>query len=1246
MSTRLGQYADKAIEIGWLAAAIFAPLYFNVYSSRVFEPDKISTVRTFVLLMVVAWIIKLGEAGWRGWRESSQATTSAPQAGRGSKAGGAVASVVETASPSWLPSWLGFLRIPMVLAIVLYALAYFISSIFTVTPDATWWGSYQRLQGTYSQYSYMMLGILVLANLRTLAQLNRLANFMVLTSLPVALYGVIQAMHLDPLPWAGDTSTRVASSMGNAIFVAAWLIMVVPFTIYRLITGISGALTSHRAAMAQEEVELDGARARSSKRTRYAELPSYGWAVIANGAGAILASLMFFYMILNMMAGLPYPDGRTWWLMPLGLIVFGLVVWMLEWLGTKRDDPSQVSLVMPIVGAAVFLTSFLALPIKWKLADQSMAFQLDFDGAGLLWAVFFFLLWASLSAGLYALAAREREEGYADQHRGIVRSSLNVAYGVLLAIQLLCIYLTQSRGPWLGLGTGIVTFMVALWLIGRTRNVFWMRRIGGVASAGVLVLALFVGALNIPDSPLAKLDGLPIIGRGIERLSTLTRTEDGTGKVRSLIWQGATQLILSDAPRAIIGWGPEAMYVAYNRFYPAELSQVELRNATPDRSHNVEFDHLVTMGAMGLLAYYFLVGSFFFFALRLIKRAKNTTDQLFGVTLLAAIASHFIEIQTGIQIASTWTYFYLIIGMMVAFGYYMNNYLRPVEESAEIVAAQPATNGAANGDGAVVAEEIAAEARPVAAVAGARGGGRTQATMQATGNGRSQGAGQTTGQGARRSRQGGSQPVGSAQGRGTQRPEGRGGQGPSVAGATRPSDGRRPRASVPYNPNRGGSSSGQWVRNPIMLVLYGVAALIALVMIFTVNVATVKADTLFKQAQAYDSAGRYLEETDHSTNPPTDYPGSITYYDEALSLQPNQDYYYLFEGRAYLEAAKAVDQEPYNRRVGTAWADDALTAQQQKAAEKLYRLRQSEVILKKANALSPLNTDHYANLGRLYLYWADPSGGNDPSYAPLAMQWMEEATEHTPQNAQLWDELSVAYTRNNRFNDAVAALDHSRQLDPLYARTPLILGQLYQERAANVQNLLIAGGTLPTDGENDFGKLVLEAGKAYSETVEKDPTQMVDDQYQSRVQFFVDAAKPFTNTNSSLTEAQLTNVLTDTLAQGFKNDIAKQETALADAVRGHGVSVTGDQVDDTTLQNLWTNSQWATVNGDGTGDWLSDDVKIPADRAAVDYYGLGVIYTTLGEDSAAITAYNRALTLQPTNSNALSALQALQPSSP
>ncbi len=53
--------------------------------------------------------------------------------------------------------------------------------------------------------------------------------------------------------------------------------------------------------------------------------------------------------------------------------------------------------------------------------------------------------------------------------------------------------------------------------------------------------------------------------------------------------------------RPLIGYGPESMYVAYNRFYPPELTQVEKRNASPDRSHNETWDSLVITGVLGLV---------------------------------------------------------------------------------------------------------------------------------------------------------------------------------------------------------------------------------------------------------------------------------------------------------------------------------------------------------------------------------------------------------------------------------------------------------------------------------------------------------------------------------------------------------------------------------------------------------------------------------------------------------------------
>jgi tetratricopeptide (TPR) repeat protein/O-antigen ligase len=1272
LQTRLGYYADKVIEWGWLACAVFAPLFFNVYSSRVFEPDKITTIRSIVLIMVVAWLVKLGESGWRG-ASQSQAVT------RPGKVAAAADSVVETAGPSWL----SFLRVPVVIAIVVYALVYLLSTLFTLTPQASIFGSYQREQGFYSQLSYMMLGILLITNLRSRAQVNRLINFMLMASLPVALYGLLQAVKLDPLPWAGDTSSRVASSMGNAIFVAAWLIMVVPFAIYRLAIGLSGALAARSAALNgengssgstdsairlrpssdQSAIRLRPSSSESAigasaipappRRGRQVVVPNFSWAVVANCLGVIMSSLMLFFLALRMMAGLPYPDARTWWVLPVALVYFCFSVGAIEWLGQRRDDPRQTAVFLPIVGTLLFFVTFVALTVTWSLSNDpttgDIVMKIGFDGAGLLWALFFFLLWCSVSASVYALSGREREGGYSNENRGILRASLNVGYALLILIDVGCIYLTQSRGPWLGLGAGLVVFMVGMWLLGRSRGVRWMARLGGIASALVLAVSIFVGALNLPSSPLQALNNLPLLGRGIERLSTLTRTEDGTGRVRELIWGGATQLILSDPVRALIGWGPESMYVAYNRFYPPQLGQVELRNATPDRSHNVEFDQMVTMGVIGLLAYYFLVGTFFFFGLRLLKRARNTADRLFALAIIAALASHFIEIQTGIQIASTWSYFYLILGMMVAFGYYITGYLRSPE--AVPVDAQTGHTGLdGNGSTHLAAEDAAesplalSQTRPVTAAVGAAGRAGATASTTIISNGKTVSSAQLP-----RTKSKASQPVQQSQGRGSTSGGGRGDSSQAHrrtdTGGNYQPDGRRRQSSQQYAQARGNASL-EWFRNPILLVLYGAALIVALFVVFTVNSASVEADTLFKQAQAYDGANppRYFSLS------PT-YPGSLSFYQNAISLEPNEDYYYLFEGRSWLEAAKQVDTEscpsgngqtvPCNQRLQQQWSTDATQAAREKQDEKLYRLQQAQQILTEAHQLSPLNTDHYANLGRLYLYWADPSGGNDPSKAPLAVQWMQQATQHTPGNAQLWDELAVAYSRDNQFQAGMDAINHSQHdVDSTYANTPYIKGELLRERAATIQNELNAGATLPSDGETDWGKLVLEAGQAYSDTIALDSGQFLDTQAKDRITFLLSASQPFTKSNTTLAPDVLHNILTNTVGLAFRNQITNWEGQLSTFVNAHGIAVqSGAQVPDTTLQTLIANPAWADAAGQ---TWLDSSLQTITTDAAQAHYGLGLIYQAEGDKAKATAEYNRALLLKPTYSDPNTALQTLK----
>ena len=140
-----------------------------------------------------------------------------------------------------------------------------------------------------------------------------------------------------------------------------------------------------------------------------------------------------------------------------------------------------------------------------------------------------------------------------------------------------------------------------------------------------------------------------------------------------------------------------------------------------------------------------------------------------------------------------------------------------------------------------------------------------------------------------------------------------------------------------WRAHRGGPGwlgAGRWLAPVVGAVL----AVVGLLVIFNLNASLVRADIIYKQGQAYDNARRYTE--------------AIQLYQMAIDEEPQEDYYYLFLGRAQLEQGRAST-----------------------GAQQTGFLANAEESLLRAQALNPLNTDHSANLGRLYLAWSQMSSG-------------------------------------------------------------------------------------------------------------------------------------------------------------------------------------------------------------------------------------------------------------------------------
>jgi tetratricopeptide (TPR) repeat protein len=1020
--TKLDAWCDALIEAGWLGALVVAPMFFNVFSSRVFEPDKISLVRSIALIMLLAWLVKLANGG-PAWLPPSVKAN-------GESAGDA------SARSLW--------RNPFAIPLLLLVAAYLISTLFSVATFVSWFGSYQRLQGTYSFLSYVIIALLTAAHLRQPEQFRRLQHVIIATSLPIAIYGIIQHMRQDPLPWGGDVTLRIAANAGNAIFLAAYLLMAFFFTLERVYNSFAHFL---------------------------------------GGAG-------------------------------------------------EPGQPEDTSQDLP----------------------------------------------AAASGG---------------------------AYLFILMVQALAIFWTQSRGPWLGVLAGFYVF-VLLWLSG-LRPKHYKALMGawvGLAALGAILLIV----MNTTDV-FAFLRPIPYVGR----LTQLLDRESTTAQVRLFIWQGAADMLTPhqaltypdgrqdaiNAIRPLVGYGPEAMWVAYNPFYPPELAHVEARNASPDRSHNETWDSLVITGLFGFVGYMSLFISIFYWALRWLGLLVNRRDNLlffglllgsslawilgliisdgghirfFGaalpagiitglvlytgtatflhagfsisrediprqlliITILSTIVAHFAEIHFGIAIAATRTYFWVQTAMLLVLGMRWGQpeafvwglrQLGQEEVESEPLPPEPEeVKESAKGK----RRRAAASTRPPAAR-------RTRLDLPAlpsmvmtdllifltfvfiyTTNAQGSLSGLDVLFSSITQRMVGGQPVGSpaifllmlftwlvTATLGLTAEALRHRRAPDLGWWLR---GYGLHAAVVwggwlfYGMVQGGrlavGASGTtldeqlnhiashfavyttvlifWLvtaatvyawstlrsrtlpaatRPAISLAAGALIAVAVFWVIGSVNVALVRADIIYKQGQQFDNQRNWIS--------------SIELYRRALDARATEDYYMLFLGRSLLEQAKQVrDQVQQGQPEGQFKLSPNpdihevldLTPDRTSQMGWMELMRAAEVVLKEAQRINPLNTDHTANLARLYRSWSDLAY-DDPvlrqEMLDRSVDQYSKAVKLSPNAAHLWNEKGNTHLARGERGEAETAYRHSLELDPLFEQTYLLMAEFLNDENRDAETVEI-----------------------------------------------------------------------------------------------------------------------------------------------------------------------------------------------
>ncbi len=183
---------------GWLVAFLL-PLFFNPLAlNDPFESGKVLLFQLIVLGMI-------GVAVWPG--------------------GG---------KERW---WRGNpLAVPVVVYGVIVGLATAVSTDIRVS---LWGDAYPH--GALLTLAVLLFFFLLTTALQAQRQVEKLISVILIGSVPVSLYGIIQFLGLDPLVWSHDSISPVHATLGRSLYLGGYLAMVIPFTLIHLIRHNAGS---------------------------------------------------------------------------------------------------------------------------------------------------------------------------------------------------------------------------------------------------------------------------------------------------------------------------------------------------------------------------------------------------------------------------------------------------------------------------------------------------------------------------------------------------------------------------------------------------------------------------------------------------------------------------------------------------------------------------------------------------------------------------------------------------------------------------------------------------------------------------------------------------------------------------------------------------------------------------------------------------------------------------------------------
>lgn len=225
------------------------------------------------------------------------------------------------------------------------------------------------------------------------------------------------------------------------------------------------------------------------------------------------------------------------------------------------------------------------------------------------------------------------------------KKSLKTLYAVSAFLAFLAIYVSESRGPFLGLAGSLVLLapFVLVWTLKKIRNKKVI-----ILSVAAVILVLVSGVYFLSSSRL------------MSRFKNISA--DSSVSHRFKVWSIALKGIKE---KPILGWGQENFDLSFNKYFdPSLLSDVGSESWF-DRAHNNILDTWVTIGTLGALAYLAILAAALWAIFNLYKRGDTKEAMVF----FAALTAYFISNLTFFDILITFIPFVFILLFLNNFGF-------------------------------------------------------------------------------------------------------------------------------------------------------------------------------------------------------------------------------------------------------------------------------------------------------------------------------------------------------------------------------------------------------------------------------------------------------------------------------------------------------------------------------------------------------------------------------------------------